>query len=1651
MTFREPQINVLPQTTGRLFLVLSGPAPPPPLGLTVFLTSSNTNVATVAASANAFWDGSSPTTLAIQVNAVGVGTATIRATSPNMADVTATVIVGAAVAITNTSLPGGIVNTGYTATLAATGGISPYTWSATALPGGLTLNPSTGVISGSPTAAGTSTVAVTVSDSTSPTKQTATKNLSITVAPALTITTASLPGGTVGAAYSASVAAANGTAPLTWSATGLPAGLTLNSSTGAITGNPTSPGTSNVAFSVTDSTNPVHQTASRTLSITIGAGLTVATTSLSGGVANTPYSATLNATGGTGPYTWAATGLPAGLTLNPSNGVIGGTPTAAGTSNVAVTVTDSTSPTKLTATRNLSLTIAPALTISTSALPRGVVGVAYSANVAAAGGQAPYSFSATGLPAGLTISAGGAITGIPTAAGTSTAVITATDSTNPTSAVATRSLPIVIAPALTISTTSLPGGGVNAAYSATLAAAGGNTPYTWSATGLPAGLTLNAATGAITGTPSSSGTSTVAFTVRDSTSPTQAVATKNLSITIGTALTVTTAALSNGVAGSGYAAQLAAAGGQAPYTWSATGLPGGLTLNASTGAISGTPTAAGTSNLSITVRDSSPAQTTATKNLSLTIAPALAISTTSLPNGAVNSAYAATLAGAGGNGPYHWSATGLPAGLQLNTSTGAISGTPTAAGTSTVAVTLTDSTSPVPVTRSANLSLTILQPLVISTASLPKGVVNLQYSVTLGATGGKSPYTWSATGLPAGLTLNSASGVISGTPTGAASSTVTVTVQDSTTPSKLSATKQLSLVIAAPLSITNSSLPGGNVHSPYSATLAASGGNSPYTWSATGLPSGLSLNTSTGAITGNPGAQFSGNVQVTVRDTTAPTAATASKTLALTIGPAIPASIVPTMGMGQSTGLSQPFGSQLQVSVTDAANSPISGIQVAFAAPASGASLTFGAGGNSVTVITNTAGLALSPPMTANAIAGTYSVTATVAGLSPASFTLQNVGNVPSISVTSVSLGQNLQTTITIGLPAAAPSGGVLLNLSSGDPSRLTLGNMSRATLQITVPEGQSQTTLFVQSVGGTGPVQVSASATGFATGTGTVTITPSAFVLAGPNDIGGSFQVPAGASTTLTVFSARLDATGKYAETQPVRASLTTPINVSVTSSPFGTVLPSTVVFDPSDESAQVTFSANTTGSTTITAAAPPGFATPSDLSNRLNATILSMGFVLPTGLIVGRNLQVPATIALLGSAPSAGLQVTLTSADSTRLRFSASPSVLGSGSLVLNLPAGARVTPEFYVQALASSGSVSYTVQAPGFGTETGSVALAPSAILFTNAFGGVPNPILAAAGGASVPVNIYSARVDASGNWVAMQAVAGGGAVVTISNIGSAAIGSVNPAQVTIAAGSITGSTQFQPGSEGTTTLQISVPGGFSTPAMAYRQLGVSVTRSRIVLTANGIAVGKDLQAEGSIVLNQPAPAGGLAVTLTSSSPSQLRFAPSATANGSGTLQITVPQGNTTAPYFVQGIGSSGTVTYTATASGYLDGTATITLTPSGVVVSDTNRIPFMSVPNDGTAEALVMMAQLDPVTNAYVDAQPLRGGLNLNVTLTSGNTGIATVPSSVTIEGGAAAGATTATVTGKGVGSTNITVTQPPGYVAAASIGFNPRPSVQVNVF
>ena len=249
----------------------------------------------------------------------------------------------------------------------------------------------------------------------------------------------------------------------------------------------------------------------------------------------------------------------------------------------------------------------------------------------------------------------------------------------------------------------------------------------------------------------------------------------------------------------------------------------------------------------------------------------ITIVTTSLPDATEGVAYSHTIQATGGNSAnYNWSMSGQPPWLSINSSTGELSGTPPAgsAGTYTFTVTVTDGQR----TASKQFDLTVnpAGSLTITTASLPDATEGAAYSYTVQATGGNSAnYTWSISGQPSWLSINSSTGELSGTPPTGSAGTYTFTVE--VTDGQQTASKQFDLTVnpAGLLAITTASLPDAIEGVDYSYTLTASGGNSAnYNWSVSGQPFWLSINSSTGELSGTPPAGSAGTYtfMVTVTD-----------------------------------------------------------------------------------------------------------------------------------------------------------------------------------------------------------------------------------------------------------------------------------------------------------------------------------------------------------------------------------------------------------------------------------------------------------------------------------------------------------------------------------------------------------------------------------------------------------------------------------------------------------------------------------------------------------------------------------------------------------------------------------------------------------------
>jgi hypothetical protein len=250
---------------------------------------------------------------------------------------TLTMIIKAALGISSTSIKAGIISQDYEFFLNGIGGITPYTWTITRLPNGLSYQNTSGMIRGIPLVTGTFNLNVTLKDAASTQVN---KSLVLNVVPGVLISTDTLPHGMQNVYYTAQVTALSGTQPFTWSATVLPPGLTIDSSTGVISGIPTIYGTFATNVTVRDVHGTIYNKIIPIYVVSANEPVQITTTSLANAIYGEYYTFTMTAKGGTLPYTWSTRDLPTGLSLNSSTGIISGMTTSISVFSVQISVRD---------------------------------------------------------------------------------------------------------------------------------------------------------------------------------------------------------------------------------------------------------------------------------------------------------------------------------------------------------------------------------------------------------------------------------------------------------------------------------------------------------------------------------------------------------------------------------------------------------------------------------------------------------------------------------------------------------------------------------------------------------------------------------------------------------------------------------------------------------------------------------------------------------------------------------------------------------------------------------------------------------------------------------------------------------------------------------------------------------------------------------------------------------------------------------------------------------------------------------------------------------------------------------------------------------------------------------------------------------------
>ncbi len=874
-------------------------------------------------------------------------------------------------------------------------GTTPITFSLTsALPQGLTFD-GTATISGTPTPLGTTTVGLSAVNA----DGNGTANLVINVGNPPLITSSLAVNLPIHIAGSYTITA-SGSAPITLGENlALPPGLSFDG-VSVISGTPTAVGSTTVNLTASNAFGNVSVPAT----FTVGHPPAITSAAAVNATINSGFSYAITASGAA-PVAFSVTSaLPAGLTFNGAH-TITGTPTAAGTTVVQLLASNAFG----SATGSVTITVGLPPTITSASVVNGFTTgpISY---VCTASGNAPITFTLSGsLPAGLTFDGTATISGTPLANGQSQVTIQAANAFGNGSQVLT--IDVGGAPFITSSATADGAVGVPFTY---LITASGATPITFTTGALPAGLTFDG-TATISGTPTATGPTTVSLGASN------VIGTAvpfTLTIDIETAPAITSIGTANLVVGVPFSYRITASG-TGPITLGETGsLPGGLSFDG-TSVISGTPTAPGTSSVTLTAI--SPFAS-ATSQLQFTIAAATAPTFTSALAVVAQRGQPFTyLLTASGTPTITFTATNLPAGLTFDGHS-TISGTPTTDGVTNVALTATNPGGTTPQT----LVLTVATLPVITSGSATSGTQGQKLSFTLTASG-TAPVTFSTTPLPAGITLNGTT--IGGTPTGFGSFPVTVTASNA---AGTSSPQVLTITIAAanPPVITSPLALSGTAGLPMTYIITAIG-TAPISFSTAGLPPGMSR---AGAdITGTP--TTPGTYDVTMTATNA--GGHDIETLVVTVNAPVAPAITSQLSATATTGVAFSY------LITATGTAPVS-LAVTTALPAGlsfdGASLISGiptaVGTTNVTLqATNAVGQSIQATLTINVSAPVAPIItsvrrATAVINTPFSYLITATGTAPiEFSAAPLPSGLSFDGNATIsGTPTATGTKTVILN-----------------------------------------------------------------------------------------------------------------------------------------------------------------------------------------------------------------------------------------------------------------------------------------------------------------------------------------------------------------------------------------------------------------------------------------------------------------------------------------------------------------------------------------------------------------------------------------------------------------------------------------------
>ncbi len=618
----------------------------------------------------------------------------------------------------------------------------------------------------------------------------------------------------------------------------------------------------------------------------------------------------------------------------------------------------------------------------------------------------------------------------------------------------------------------------------------------------------------------------------------------------------------------------------------------------------------------------------------------------------------------------------------------------------------------------------------------------------------------------------------------------------------------------------------------------------------------------------------------------------------------------------------------------------------------------------------------------------------------------------PAITLSDIIVGDDLQTFPTLRLATAPPVPTDMI-LTVQNPAIAVISTntttVGAATLTYSGVTGTNPGTLVVQGLQ-EGSTTVMVEASGYQTRTATITVTPSGFYWFSGDVTTTTFS----ANSNVVLRLARL-APGSLTvgPNQPLRAGFTADVAVASSDPVVGTVT-SPVTFTGGESQDTASFDPLTGGTTTLSLTQPAGFEVPSNRNQQITATVTAPAITL-SDIIVGDDLQTFPTLRL-ATAPPVPTDMILTVQNPAIAVISTNTTTVGAATLTYSGVTGTN--PGTLVVQGLQEGSTTVMVEASGYQTRTATITVTPSGFYWfsgdvtTTTFSANSNVVLRLARLAPGSLTVGPNQPLRAGFTADVAVTSSDPVVGTISS------------PVTFTGGESQDRASFDPLTGGTTTLSLTQPAGFEVPSNGSQQITATVTAPNINIA--NVTVGEDLQQFVNITLQNPPPSS-TTVTVTVLSGSTATISDNPATEGGTSLTFSNVTSTTVGTIYVQGRNLGGTV-IEAQSAGYNDGLSNVQVVPSGFTFFDSD---FHIDANAANRNIHVRSYRLDPVTLNRGLQQPLRGGLTVDVTITSSDSSVGDIVTNPHLFS-----SNTSSVVGQfdplTAGVTTLTVQPPPGF-------------------